>query len=243
MLGRLKVVRFIITSLAYVLFAALSFSTICHHAIVIEHAGIIAQYENTTQNPYARRALMPIVLRAVHRALPGGLKKEMHAFAERSNLRTRRMTAGEHETVERLSKLEGHETVVLLGLFLKYACLVGFLFTLRYALRVFFDPHPFITDFLPLLSLLFLQLFNANSNLIYDYTLLVLFTLCLTFMKSENWKGHYIAFPLAVLNKETAAILAVVFALATFRSMKRKEYISHLAAQLAIYAAVMCILV
>ncbi len=133
--------------------------------------------------------------------------------------------------------------MIVIGMAWKYLSLVCFLFALRYAIKVFYDPLVVAADFLPLASLLFLPVFGNFTNLCYDYALLAFFALCLGLMAARRWTAYYTVYVLSILNKETAILLPLIFAVGYWKRMERRRYSTHLALQGGLYVFVMAFLV
>jgi len=102
-----------------------------------------------------------------------------------------------------------------------------------------FDPPPLAADLFPLVLILMLPAFMGYSVFIYDYPVLLLFAAALLFIAQKRWRPYYAVYVLALLNKETAALLPVVFAVTQYDSMSRRNLARHVAAQIAIAVLVL----
>ena len=117
-----------------------------------------------------------------------------------------------------------------------YASLVGFIFSFRYLYRTFWKPT-LLLEVISILAIIGILVF-APENKLYDLTGLSLFTLGLATLARTNLTAYLILFPLAVINKETALLLVLVFALHFFRTMERKRYAVLLIMQVLIFGLV-----
>ena len=239
----MRPLRFAIVLLAYLFFGAISFSIIWHPGVVTNRYGIVAMCTDTAHNPFARRVLVPSLVKLIDEVTPDALKGRIQQSVATS-VAGKEHPSDSPDTQRGLSEgVVGHESLVAIAMLLKYLSLVGFLSALRYAIRVFYAPAEIVSDFGPLLSLLFLPVFGAFSNFIYDYTQLALFTLCLPLLAKRRWAAYYPILLLLVLNKETAILLPLLFAVAMAHEIPKREYWRHLAAQVGLCAVVTLLLV
>jgi hypothetical protein len=94
-------------------------------------------------------------------------------------------------------------------------------------------------DVFPLAVLLGLPLFfRAGSHFLYDFATLLFMTLGLLLMERRRFVLYYPVLALALLNKETAALLTAVFAVRFFRQLPRRQWLAHVAAQAGLAVAV-----
>jgi hypothetical protein len=70
----------------------------------------------------------------------------------------------------------------------------------------------------------------------FDLPSLLFFIMGLDFIYRRNSRGFYAAFVLGILNRETAAFLAFVFILRSYREMPMRRLLLHMGAQAAIFA-------
>jgi hypothetical protein len=238
-----RTLRFAIVLFAYLFFGAISFSTVWHPGIVAARSGIISMCTDTAHNPFARRVLVPSLVKLIDDVTPDALKGRIRQSVAASLPAAEQPAGGRDARLGLSEGVHGHEFLVAVAMFLKYLSLVGFLFALRYAIRVFYAPPEIISDFGALLSLLFLPVFGAFSNFIYDYTQLALFTLCLPLLAKRRWAAYYPILLLLVLNKETAILMPLIFAVAMAHEVPKREYWRHLVAQVGLCTVVTLFLV
>jgi len=118
-----------------------------------------------------------------------------------------------------------------------YLSLVGFVFAFRYLLSALWRPSLF-TDLLSIGAILALTPFILSAGRhLYDFSTLGLFTLGFALMARARWTGYLLIFLLACLNKETALLLGLVFALHFYRKITAVAYRNLLLLQAALYAA------
>jgi hypothetical protein len=93
---------------------------------------------------------------------------------------------------------------------LVYLSLLGFVWALRYLAHAFWPPSARL-DGAVLFSLLGLAPLMFAHRLIYDFTTLFLFTLCLALMVRERWAAFLAIYVLSCVNRETTVLLSAVF--------------------------------
>jgi hypothetical protein len=75
-------------------------------------------------------------------------------------------------------------------------------------------------------------------NYIYDFSHLFLFTLAMYFMYKQNWLWYIVIFSLAILNKETAIMLTVIFIVYFFDGLRRGKLRGLLITQILIFLTI-----
>ncbi len=93
---------------------------------------------------------------------------------------------------------------------LMFLSLLGFVWALRHLAHTFWPPSARL-DAAALLSLLGLAPLMFAFRLIYDFTTLFLFTLCLALMARERWAAFLAVYALSCVNRETTLLLPAVF--------------------------------
>jgi len=198
-----------------------------------ERVDLGSMVHGTAHQPYAYRVLVPAVVRA--------------AAAARDAAGPR---AGGWDPISRLGARLLHDAgaddqgalsfeygVLFL---LSALCFAGFGLLLRSLARVTYPEHPpFVADIAPVLALAVLPLvFFRQSNLVYDAMTLFLFTLCVDRIARRSYRLYLLAFPLAMLNKETAILLPLVLYLREAGRIGRGRLALATLAQLAFCGAV-----
>ncbi len=204
--------------------------------MAVHEATVPGMVYGTAAKPFVLRTLVPTTVRLIRDAIPD-------TTARRWWLRIQRRAP---ELVEALPALEWEPEFLLeylIAIAVMQACLLGFLFALRALYR---DLHPgeeWRADLVPLSAALLLPFFfRVGAHLLYDFATLLFVTLGLLLMERRRWAVFYPVFTLSLFNKETLALLGLVFAVRFFHAMPRRAWIGHLAAQAAIAAAVRALL-
>jgi hypothetical protein len=127
---------------------------------------------------------------------------------------------------------------------LSFLCILGFGFLLRALTRLCYPNNPgVLTDLGPVIGLAIIPLvFFRYSNLVHDPTTLFVFTLCLYLIVKRSRVWYLVVFPFAVLNKETAILLPIIFLLRESRFSPRRQLAGLMVVQLGVYGGVRLLL-
>lgn len=110
-----------------------------------------------------------------------------------------------------------------------------FLFSINYFSKL-------SSNLLPLSFVLIMPIFYEFPNYIYDFSHLLLFTAGLYFLYKQNWLAYTIIFPLAILNKESALMLTIIFAYAYYKKLPFAFFMKLVLYQMAIFIIIKAIL-
>jgi len=186
----------------------------------------------TAWRPFVYRTLLPTSVRLLASAVPAETRAELS------------LSLGERQWAADLCRLLGWETEYLteylIATVLMCLCLWGFVWALRYLLVAVYEVPRRIQDAFLLVALLGLTQFFHYYSYVYDFPALFLFTLGLAGMCRRKWGWYLPLYAAACVNKETAVLLAVVFAVHCFdrARLPRKRYLALLAAQLGLFAGI-----
>jgi hypothetical protein len=180
---------------------------------------------------------MPASIRLLASIVPPQTKAAMSSKLEENRLAQEVLTGFNSEPEYAV------ESVIALALL--FLSLLGFVYALQYLLTaVFRAPHAF-SDLVPLLAVLgMVPFFTAvpvfKPGYLYDFSTLSLFTLGLGLMVRAKWRAYLLVFVLGCLNKETAVLLTLVFAVHFHRNPRidRARFAALLSLQIAVFAGV-----
>jgi hypothetical protein len=179
--------------------------------------------------PYQYRVLVPWMVRTALGAVPETVKRALAGAASPSLFYPMRW-----ET----SFAAGYGIVFALLLL----SLLGFVSAFRYLYGALFEDRRFVRDTAAIAAVLVLPaLFSRHGRYVYDFPALFLFTLGLGLIVTRRWGWFVVLFPLACLNKETAILLSLVFAIHYRRSstlLHPRMYRRLLAYQLTVFVAI-----
>ena len=186
----------------------------------------------TAAKPFVLRTLVPSTVRVVREAIPDPVARRLWLKILRRHPRlTRALPALEWEEEFLL------EYLIAAGVM--YACLLGFTAAAR---ALYAELHPgsaWRRDLFPLAVLLGLPFFfDVGSHFLYDFATLLFSAWCLLLMERRRWPLFYAALALSLFNKETAALVTIVFAARFLREMPRRTWLIHLVGQVALAGAV-----
>lgn len=149
-----------------------------------------------TERPFVYRVLTPALINGVADVLP---EKAAGALAARAApLR------------EKYQLRQENDLEYMLAHYLSLCAYLGTILCWRWALRrIWPDEGEVFRDVLPAAGLLFLPLTFMHGGFIYDPLELFLASLAFACFVSRRWIGFYVAFLLAVLNKESNILIGL----------------------------------
>jgi hypothetical protein len=192
-------------------------------------ATLPAMVYGTAHRPFVYRVLVPGIIRIATAVTPEQARMWLVHEADSTPFIREALLAFHTEPA--------YFVEALFALLLMYLSLVGFIYAFRYLLTGVFRAPAGLADLLPPLATLGL-IPCFFYGYIYDFTTLFLSTLGLGLLVRAHWRAFLLIFLLACVNKETAILLTVIYAVQLWRSprLSRALYWGLLAAQAAIYA-------
>jgi hypothetical protein len=127
---------------------------------------------------------------------------------------------------------------------LNFAALYGFMIAMRALFETLFESSRFAPEVGAALSVLFLPPFFAvGGHFVYDLFTLFFFTASLAFLSRRRWIPFYIAIALGFINKETMCLIVIPFAVYLWDRLPRKRLLTHLGAQVILFAGLRLVIV
>jgi hypothetical protein len=123
------------------------------------------------------------------------------------------------------------DTAVIIVIFFSA---IGFVYSYRY-LYIAFWKKTFFTDFTTILCLEVFFLLIVKDKKIYDVATAFLITLALGFLAHKKISSFFLIYPIVCVNRETAFILTLFFALFYFNRLNGKTYLWGLIYQSIVY--------
>ena len=200
-----------------------------HERLGFSRASFVEMVNGTASRPFVHRTLVPSLARLGAGLLPRHWKGRVDAWIDRfvSPRILRQEWSG------------GHELEYCLALALIFLSLLGFMAVMGREVQGFYRPSPWARDLLPAAAVSLLPVFFlSGTHFVYDFPALFFFTLLLSLLRRRRWLWFYPLYGLALLNKETALLVCLLFALHFFSRMPRRRYIVHLTAMIALFALV-----
>jgi hypothetical protein len=100
---------------------------------------------------------------------------------------------------------------------------IGFAFSLWWLARLTLDVPAPASDVIPIITLFALPGFYGYGSMLYDLPALCLFTLGLALIAARRFRLYALVFTACVVNKETALLLALVWAVSEARKLKLRQ--------------------
>jgi hypothetical protein len=188
--------------------------------------------------PWAYRALVPLCVRVTSSALPEEVRSAINQKIWDDSRFTR--------FNERWQWEKNLITEYMIACIFMYLALAGFFFAIRYFFTSVYEAPTKLLNFTSLFALLALPVMFRYYSYIYDFPNLFFFTLCPALMLRNRWRLFYLVFTLACINKETAILLTLMFAIycrcGSVPPLKKSSLTGVLLVQFGIYCAVRLVL-
>jgi hypothetical protein len=124
------------------------------------------------------------------------------------------------------------------AMLIMFLSLWGFSLAVRYLFILFYNTSSWFADSVSVLALLGLPTMFQYTSFIYDFPLLLLYTLGLIFLYKQDWKKFLIIFLIGCINKETTILLTLLFYIYYKRDLKKELFNKLLIAQFSIFIVV-----
>ena len=179
--------------------------------------------------PYVTRVLVPLLVRGATAVVPPTQRQALSDYG--------RTEPWLRDTLEGLSWEPEYLAEYLVALALMHGALLGFVASVRALFSELYQAPNWFGDVVSLATLLTLGLGFEYVTYIYDFATVFLFTLGLLLMVRQRWGLFVVVFAVACLNKETAVLLTVVFAIHFFprKNIARRQFWVLLSAQVGIW--------
>ncbi len=201
--------------------------------LVDERVGVIPMTEFEGHKPFQYRVLMPVLIRTIEFITPRFIVDRINGItADFVNTRLRtRADLPDYKT----DKLSQYGCRVIVFLILNTLTLFGFLIILRQmakALNIFSER---VCDLLPLGMAIVIPIYFNFGNFMYDFSHLLLFASSLLLLYKKQWRFYLVLYSLALLNKETSVMLAIVFIVNYYKELRRAEFYKLLGIQAGLF--------
>jgi len=238
MVFKLNKHKALILLILYIIAALFIISLSRSPGFIDERSGMINVVDFNGHKPFQYRVLIPLVIRVTEALTPESVKNNFNKiFGEIINGKIRgKQVEFSDSKCDRLIKYGYRCSIYYI---LNIVVLFLFFIVLRQLALSFGVFSKRLCDFIPLIIVLPLLMFLSQYKYyFYDYPHLLFFTSGLLFLYKQQWKYYFIVFTLAVLNKETAVMLTVIFFLNYYSQMHRQKFIQLLSIQLLLFAVI-----
>jgi len=184
--------------------------------------------------PFVYRVLLPATVRMLSAPVPQTLRNTISNKIENSISLNKLFKKLKWE-----KELAVEYSFAMLIMFLS---LWGFSIAVRYLFILFYNTSSWFADSVSVLALLGLPTMFQYTSFIYDFPLLLLYTLGLIFLYKQDWIKFLIIFLVGCINKETTILLTLVFYIYYKSSLKKELFNKLLVAQFAIFILVKSLL-
>ena len=180
--------------------------------------------------PFVYRVLLPATVRILSAPVPQTLRNDIAVKIE-DNISLNKL----------FKKLKWEKELAVeysFAMLLMFLSLWGFSLAVRYLFLLFYNTLSWFADSVSVLALLGLPTMFQYTSFIYDFPLLLLYTLGLIFLYKQNWIKFLIIFLIGCVNKETTILLTLIFYIYYKSNLKKELFNRLLIAQLAIFILV-----
>jgi len=224
----------VLVPILYIIATLVIMSMIKSVGLVDKRLGVIPMTNFEGHKPFQYRVFMPVLIRSLEFLTPDIIQNSItDAVKKHIGSSLAENYEGYSEAKARFVSQSGYRS--FLYLLLTAGAMFLFLICLRklaLALGIFSQN---MCDILPLGMVLVMPVFFDYGVYMYDFSHLLLFTAGLLTLYKKQWLAYFIIFTLALLNKETAIMLTLIFALVYYSELPRKQFMRLLAMQIMIF--------
>ena len=184
---------------------------------------ITGMINGTAKKPYVYRTLVPSAIRVLSILTPKSIENSINEFAIRKTNYFKNHSD------------EINPTEFLYAIIIWFLSVLGFAFAIRKLLEHFYKTGIIQSYMVSLISVAGLPVFFKYYSYIYDFTHLLLFTICLLLLAKEKWRTFLLVFPFSVLSKETSILLILLFYFDYKNVLPKKNFNKLLIAQISIF--------
>ncbi len=184
--------------------------------------------------PFVYRVLLPATVRVLSAPVPQTLRNTISNKIE-DNISLNKL----------FKKLKWEKELAVeysFAMLIMFLSLWGFSIAVRYLFILFYNTSSWFADSVSVLALLGLPTMFQYTSFIYDFPLLLLYTLGLIFLYKQDWIKFLIIFLVGCINKETTILLTLVFFIYYKSGLKKELFNKLLIAQFAIFILVKSLL-
>jgi len=184
--------------------------------------------------PFVYRVLLPATVRVLSAPVPQAVKNTISKKIEDS--------ISLNKLFKKLKWEKELAVEYSFAMMIMFFSIWGFSIAVRYLFILFYSTSSWFADSVSVLALLGLPTMFQYTSFIYDFPLLLLYTLGLIFLHKQNWVKFLIIFLVGCINKETTILLTLVFYIYYKSDLKKELFNKLLIAQFAIFILVKSLL-
>jgi len=184
--------------------------------------------------PYVYRVLLPVTVRVLSAPVPQTLRNAISNKIEDS--------ISLNKLFKKLKWEKELAVEYSFAMLLMFLSLWGFSISVRYLFSLFYKSSYWLSASVSVFALLGLPPMFQYTSFIYDFPVLLLYTLGLIFLYKQEWKIFLIIFVIGCINKETTILLALIFFLYYKGKLGKDIFNKLLATQLVIFVLIKIVL-
>jgi len=225
--------RSIVLLILYFLCTLFIVSLIRSPVLIDKRVGVIPMTEFEAYKPFQYRILLPVTIRAIESLTPNSIEGKINDLT--SNILENRVASHNDLLEHKSEKLAGYGYRIVIYFLINISALFMFLVVIKYLASTLNILPGNTCDLIPFGMLIALPIYFNFGNFMYDFSHLFLFTLSLLFLYKQRWLKYVIVFSLALLNKETAVLLVIIFVFNYYKSLPKKMFYKLLGIQIGIF--------
>lgn len=180
--------------------------------------------------PFVYRTLLPTTVRVLSAPVPQRLKNSIANKIE-ENVSLRKLFL-------KLKWEKEYAVEYSIAMLLMFLSLWGFSIAVKNLFSLFFKTNEWFAGSVSIIALAGLPPMFEYTSFVYDFPLLLLYTLGLIFLYKQDWKSFLIIFLIGCINKETTILLALIFYIYYKSKLIKDMFNKLLAAQIGIFVVV-----
>lgn len=177
--------------------------------------------------PFVYRTLLPTTVRLLAAPVPEQLRSSISRKIE-ENVSLRKLFL-------KLKWEKEYAVEYSFAMILMFFSLWGFSIAVKYFFSLFFKTSDWFAGSVSILALAGLPPMFQYTSFLYDFPLLLFYTLGLIFIYKQDWKTFLIIFLIGCFNKETTILLTLIFYIFYRNKLQKDLFVKLLIAQLGIF--------
>ena len=167
--------------------------------------------------PFVYRTLLPTTVRILSAATPQSLRNSIANKIE-NNVSLQKLFL-------KLKWEREYAVEYSIAMLLMFLSLWGFSIAVKVFFNLFFKVNEWFAGLVSILALAGLPPMFQYTSFVYDFPLLLLYTLGLIFLYKQDWKTFLIIFFIGCLNKETTILLTLIFYIYYKNKLQKDHFI------------------
>ena len=208
----------------------------------IDHRlGAIKILDYEAHKPFQYRVFMPLLVNTLDVLIPQFVKDKLEKTIQ-PRIKFKADNCPDPELKAKYVIASENIVRIMIFCFFNLIFLWGFLLLIRKLLLYFNIFTPLWSSLCPICFIFIMPIFFEFPNYMYDFSHLFLFTAGLYLIYKQSWTAYIIVFALAILNKESALMLTVIYVFIYYNKLDRSSFWKLLGWQLLLFIIIKAVL-